>query len=231
MQDLATLRDLDDFGPAAALAPLPASRKRRVLRSVSAHFLTYLRKRGRPPLVVTLEDVTPTLTLGGAFTQTGTPANALDVVIRFSTGGTVGVSGAMYQLSTDGGATFAAAVALALDGAVLVDGLTTTFGGSLALNDQIAYSTQVEEGIRLHVVAMASWIMLGRNRGMDPAVEQDLREAYDAAKAWLDDAAAGDAELDGGADATPMRDEGGPLADTRVSPYSWVNHGRGWEDA
>jgi hypothetical protein len=229
VQDLATLRDLDDFGPAAALAPLPVRRKLRVLRSVSAHFLTYLRKRGRPPLVVTLEDATPTLTLGGTFLQAGTPTKVLDVMLRFAAGGTVGAPGVTYKVSVDGGASFGAVTALPLNGAALVDGITTTFGGSLALNDQLAYATQAEEELRLHVVGMASWYLL-RNRGLDPAVEQELRESFDAAKAWLGDTAVGDAELDGGADATPERDEGGPLADTRVSPYSWVKHGRGWED-
>lgn len=230
MQDLATLRDLSDFGPAAALAPLPVRRKKRVLRSVSAHFLTYFRKRGRPPLFVKLEDATPTLTLGATYGQTGTPLAVLDVVMRFAAAGTVGIPGVTYQLSLDGGATYSTAAPLPLDGAVAVAGVTTTFAGAVAVNDQLAYSTQVEEEIRLHVVGMASWYLL-RNRGVDPAIEQELRESYDAAKAWLGDAAAGEAELDGGADTTPERDEGGPLADTRVSPYSWVKHGSGWEDS
>lgn len=231
MQDLATLRDLDDFGPTAALVPLPVRRKQRVLRAVSAHFLTYLRKRNRPPLVVALDDATPTLTLGGSFVQAGTPTNVADIVIRFASGGTIGGGGVTHKVSTDGGATFGAVQATPTNGAVLVQGVTSTFGGTVALTDQLAYSTKIkdEEELPLHVVSTASWYLL-RNRGLDPALEAELRESYEAAKTWLGDTAAGGAELDGGADATPNRDEGGSLADTRVSPYSWVKHGRGWEE-
>lgn len=222
VQTLATPRDLDDFGPAPdALASLPLTRKLRVLRSVSGHVLTYVRKRGAPPLVVTVEDATATLTAGATWTQAGAPGNALDVVIRFPVDGTVGVPGLTFEVSVNGGASFAAPVTLPLSGSITIDNLTTTFAGDLAADDALAYATQVEEEIRLHVVAICAWYLL-RNRGLDPAVEQELKASYDAAQAWLKDLIAGDAELDGVADQTALEDEHGPLASRRILPWAWL---------
>lgn len=222
-QLFASLGSLDDLGPAAALAPLPARRRLANLRFASAHFATYLRPRYALPLKPWVEQLdTGGLEGGATVVQTGTPTLVQDVVVRFPGAGTVGVPGLTYELSTDGGTTYAAAVALPLSGVVLVDGVSMTFTGAVLAGDILSYSTGVDEALRGHVCAVAAWNLL-HNRGLDPTTEAELQRRFDAATAWEKDLRAGVAQLDPAHDATPTTSEEGPLVCGEVSAYDFLD--------
>lgn len=221
-QLFATLLALDDLGPAAALAGIPVRRRLANLRFVSAHFATYLRPRYRLPLKPWVEQLVDELAGGATIAQAGTPFVVQDVVIRFPGAGTVGAPGLTYELSLDGGTTFAAAVALPMDGVVLVDGVSTTFAGAILAADQLSYSTGVDEALRGHTCAVAAWNLL-HNRGLDPATQEELQRRFDAATAWEKDLRAGTALLDPAHDATPTLSEEGPLVTGQTSPYEFMD--------
>lgn len=222
-QLFATLRDLDDFGPAAALAAIPARRRLANLRFASGHFATFLRRRYALPLVPWVELVDKTgLAATATVTFAGSPAGVQDVVVRFPDAGTVGVVGLTYELSVDAGATFAAAATLPLSGLITVDGVVITFGGILAADNQVSYSTGVDEALRGHVCAFASWKLL-HNRGLDPGVEQELKDQLDAALAWGEHVRTGEALLNPAHDSTPDLSEEGPQGSGQTSPYEFLD--------
>ena len=99
-----------------------------------------------PSVVVAafISAVTKTAAGSSAITVTGAPLNGFDVVLTITTGGTVGVAGAFYTLSTDGGVTTGAPVALgvATTLALAGTGLTLNFGaGTLTTNGTATFYT------------------------------------------------------------------------------------------
>lgn len=219
----ASLGALDDLGPAAALAPIPARTRRAALRFASAHFATYVRPRYGLPLKPWVQDLDASgLEGGAAVVQEGTPTLVQDVVIRFPGAGTVGVAGLTYELSTDGGSTFAAAAPLPLSGVVTVDNVYTTVAGAVLAGDQLTYSTVVDEALCGHTCAVAAWTLL-HNRGLDPAVEAELQRRFDAALAWQKDVRDGTAQLDPAHDATPDTSEEGALVTGETSAYAFLD--------
>lgn len=90
--------------------------------------------------VPTLYAFTGTAKTGAALT--GTPTSSADVVVRYPTGGTVGVDGIVYEVSVDGGTTWGAPTQLGTSAALApVAGVTLTLGaGTVVTNDRIAWS-------------------------------------------------------------------------------------------
>ncbi|MEO5728287.1 MAG: hypothetical protein ABI134_36120, partial [Byssovorax sp.] len=66
--------------------------------------------------------VAHTATGTSVVTATGTPLDRFDIQLVITTGGTVGVTGAFYKLSTDGGRTFSALTALGTATSITVTG-------------------------------------------------------------------------------------------------------------
>lgn len=223
VQSFATLHDLDNLGPVEALAPIPNARKRAVLAFASAHFASYLRRRYALPLKPWLEGLdVSAMSAGATVSQVGTPSLVAHVTVDFPAGGTVGVVGITHRISYDGGATWSATTALPLSGAILLDGVTTTLGGTIATNNRLAYRTSVDDALRGHVCAVTAYKLL-HNRGLDPSVEQELRQHYDEAIAWGKDIRTGLALLDPAHDATPTLSEEGPLGTGQTSAYDFLD--------
>lgn len=72
---------------------------------------------------------------------TGTPTAAAEVVVRFDVGGTVGVAGIFYSVSTDSGQTFGTPTALGTGSSIVVLGVTLTLGaGTVVAGDLLSWA-------------------------------------------------------------------------------------------
>lgn len=236
-QALSTLRDLDELGIAEeALAARPLRQKRNALRSASGIVASSLWRKHQLPMAISVVDGDPDtygLTLGATATLAGTPLHVADVVVRIVDGGPVSGGACTYQVSLDAGAsgprvpggadvsTFGPVVTMPASGVVAVDGVTLTLAGTLADDDEVTWSTAVDEGVKLLVVWIAAFILLG-NRGVDTETKDALQRLYDLALKRLDQVADGvQAQLAPNADATPDLDEGGPYGDGDQDPWDW----------
>lgn len=82
-----------------------------------------------------------TANFSGTAALSGTPTDLSEVEIRFTTGGSVGVAGIVYDVSTDDGLTRSAAVALGELDAITVSGVTVTISGAIVTDDVLRWQT------------------------------------------------------------------------------------------
>lgn len=223
-QSYATLRDLNEFGVAnEALAMLTPAHKRRAISAASGRIAAYLRKKHTLPFTPDIDNLDISgLTLGATTTFLGVPTLVQDLSILFTAAGTIGTDPITFQLSTDAGTTYGAVQSLALSGAIVIDNVTITVAGDVAVNDVFTYSTRVDFGLCESTVSIAAFILLN-NRGIDPVTMEDLEARWKKALEWAKDHSVGDAELDGASDNSPAVDEGGVLFDSDTSPYAWTD--------
>lgn len=231
-QAYCTWRDVMELGVGIeALVPLTPRQRAQCVLWASGYIATALRVRHTLPLVVGLECLGVT---GAAATAvlTGAPSQVADVVLRCSTAGAVAGGAVGYQLSTDAGETWSAVATLPASGVVVVDGVTVTIAGTLAVNDTVAWSAGLDSTVRGHAAALAAMRGL-RVRGLDPAIENDLKPYLDDVKEWLGLLTEGKRQLDTGADTTPAVSEDGPLFTGQGSADEWVYDpllAERWED-
>jgi hypothetical protein len=76
----------------------------------------------------------------GTASIAGSPTAAAEVKILFTVGGTVGVAGIVYRVSTDDGATYGAPIALGLATAIVVFGVTLTLAGAVTALDYVRWT-------------------------------------------------------------------------------------------
>lgn len=224
---LCTARDLEELGIARdAIQGIPLDQRKRTIRRASGVLAPYLRKRAELPLVPTVDDeeISVALMTGGAsVAHEGGPATrARDVAVKFTAGGTVGVPGVLVAVNLDHGAfgsAFSAPVALPNDGKITIDGYIWTIDGTIATADLFTYSTRIDPGVSTAAAQVAAFLLLG-NRGVPAETLETLKALHDAAIAWTKDVGKGEGDLEYGADASPDRDEGGPLFSSEANPYS-----------
>lgn len=230
-QAYCTWRDVMELGVGIeALVPLTPRQRAQCVLWASGYIATALRVRHTLPLTVGLE----CLAVPSAATAilTGGPSQVADVVLRCSTAGAVAGGAVGYQLSTDAGETWSAARVLDASGVVVLDGVTVTIGGTLAVNDVVSWSAALDSTVRGHAAALAAMRGL-RVRGLDPAIENDLKPYVDDVKEWLGLVTEGKRLLDMGADATPTVSEDGPLFTGQGSADEWMYDpllAERWED-
>lgn len=225
-QPYATLRNLDELGVALeALATLTPAHKRRGILAASGRIAGHLRPKHTLPFK---PDVTPleagALVGGGsaALTITGTPLLVQDLAVRVAAGGVVGVDAITVEISTDAGDTYRAPVALALDGALVVDGVTITFTGALAALDLVEWSTCVDHGLMEATVAIATYLLLN-NRGIPAETMETVEKRWEKAEKWAEKVVIGGVFLDKDADATPELDEGGGYGEGQQHPWDFLD--------
>lgn len=219
-QAYCTWRDVMELGVGIeALVPLTARQRAQCVLWASGYIATALRVRHTLPLVVGLECLVAPA--AAPCTLTGGPSQVADVVLRCSAAGAVAGGAVGYQLSTDAGETWAAVAVMPASGVVVVDGVTATVTGSLAVNDLIQWSAALDSTVRGHAAALAAMRGL-RVRGLDPAIENELKPYVDDVKEWLTLVTEGKRQLDTGADATPLVSEDGPLFTGQGSADAWM---------
>jgi phage gp36-like protein len=223
-QAYATLRDLDELGLGqATLAKVPPAHKKRGILAASGRIAAYLRKKHTLPFRPDIDGIDDSgMTLGAVATFLGTATLVQDVSILFTAAGTIGTDPLTYQLSTEAGKLYGTTQNLASSGAIVIDNVTVTFAGDVAVNDVFTYSTRVDLGLCESTVAIAVYILL-TNRGVDPASFEDMETRWKKALEWAKDHSVGDAELDGASDNSPTVDEGGVLFESEADPYAWAD--------
>lgn len=82
-----------------------------------------------------------TADFGGTASIAGTPTDFAETKIVFTTGGTVGVPGIIYKVSTDDGATYGSPTALDVATTIAVLGVTATIGGTIGTGDFLRWQT------------------------------------------------------------------------------------------
>lgn len=220
-QAFATLRDLDDLGPPAEALAMQSDRQKRVaIDWASGRLAVKLRKKYKLYLVPDLLEVDTSGLSTGACTVEGTPSLCQDLAVKVVSGGAVAGGACTVAISTDAGATFGEAVTLPASGALVIDGVTLTFSGTLTADDLVSYATGLDHVLRGAVVDMAAWRLLF-NRGISALDEKTLQARYDDALALADELATGEGELDQTSDASPEVDEGGPFGDGQENPWDW----------
>lgn len=205
---------------------LPPGHKRRAILAASGRIALYLRKRHTLPLTPDVTPIDTTGLLGGgtaslAISNPG-PATVQDIAVKVVAPGTAGIVGVTVQVSLDAGTTYGPPTALALTGALTIDGVTLTLTGSLAAGDVVEWSTRVDYGLCESTIAITAYLLLN-NRGLDPASMADLEKRWEKALQWSKDVAAGDAFLDSKEDATPDLDEAGPYGEGQVNPWDFLD--------
>lgn len=76
----------------------------------------------------------------GTASIAGVPTDASETRILFTVGGTVGVAGIFYRVSTDDGATYGAATALGTGDEITVLGVTLTISGTVGADDFVRWT-------------------------------------------------------------------------------------------
>lgn len=196
----ASTQDLDLLGlPAVSTATVAASRNP-MLQAASLEADTYLRARYSLPLIATVEGVE----VAPATNSTGTGQVAVTVPSGVSLTRawgvrlevlTTGASGtATGRVSIDGGVTWQPTFTISNGNRTITlsstESLTLTFsdyGGGGWFDGDMFYIPVRFGALTHHVVAIASWKLLGR-RGVDPdsAGYDYIRTAYKDAVKWLE---------------------------------------------
>lgn len=199
MPQYASTQDLDLLGlPTASTATVAASRNP-MLQAASLEADTYLRARYSLPLIATVEGVE----VAPATNSTGTGQVAVTVPSSVSLTRawgvrlevlTTGASGtATGRVSVDGGVTWQPTFTISNGSRTITlsstESLTLTFsdsGGGGWFDGDLFYIPVRFGALTHHVVAIASWKLLGR-RGVDPdsAGYDHIRTSYKDAIEWL----------------------------------------------
>lgn len=87
--------------------------------------------------VVSLPEVSR---FSGSASIAGVPTEASETRVEFTVGGTVGVAGIVYRVSTDDGATFGPTVALGTSSTIVVRGVTLTISGTVVADDFVRWT-------------------------------------------------------------------------------------------
>lgn len=80
----------------------------------------------------------------------GTPTAAAEIRVRFPTGGTVGTTGILYQVSTDDGSTWGTSTALGTGTTIAVLGVTLTLGAGSIVDASVLRWTQTGSDVVPH---------------------------------------------------------------------------------